>query len=338
MAPILSVENLKVVFHTYAGKVQAVNDVSFTLDKGEIIGIVGESGCGKSVTSGAIMGLIPSPPGEIANGRIMFEDRDLTKIPESEMQKLRGNSVSMIFQDPMTSLNPVLTVGLQLSESFMIHQGLSERDALEKAVEMLRLVGIPSPEVRVKQYPHQMSGGMRQRVMIAMALACNPKVLIADEPTTALDVTIQAQIMDLMKKLNEQLATSIILITHDLGVVAGLCKRVLVMYAGKIVESAEVHELYHKPSHPYTWGLLQSVPRMDEKRSCLASIAGQPPDLLNPPPGCAFMPRCRFAMDICKQPPPLFTIKEGHQSRCWLCHEASPHTPESVFVEECATV
>ncbi|BBB92651.1 MAG TPA: ABC transporter ATP-binding protein [Methylomusa anaerophila] len=333
MEAVLSVENLKVVFNTYAGKVQAVNDVSFTLGKGEVLGIVGESGCGKSVTASSLMGLIPSPPGEIAGGRIMFKGKDIAKMAEKELRSIRGNDISMIFQDPMTSLNPVLTVGLQLGETFMLHQKMSKKQALAKAVDMLRLVGIPAPESRISQYPHQMSGGMRQRVMIAMALACNPKVLIADEPTTALDVTIQAQIMDLMKNLNRQLATSIILITHDLGVVAGICHRVMVMYAGKIVEMAPLKELYANPQHPYTWSLLRSVPRLDVKKSCLESIAGQPPDLLAPPPGCAFMPRCRFAMEICKQPPELAAIGPAHTCRCWLVNESSPYTPASLFKE-----
>jgi oligopeptide transport system ATP-binding protein len=333
MQKILSVENLKVVFHTYAGTVQAVNDVSFTLDKGEIIGIVGESGCGKSVTSSAIMGLIPSPPGEIAGGRIIFDGEDLVTLDEKALQSIRGNQISMIFQDPIVSLNPVLTVGLQIAESFMLHQKLSKKLALEKAVELLKLVGIPEPETRIHQYPHQMSGGMRQRVMIAMALALNPRILIADEPTTALDVTVQAQIMELIKKLNNELSTAVILITHDLGVVAGMCQRVLVMYAGKIVESAPARELYSNPQHPYTWGLLQSVPRPDEKKAKLASIPGQPPDLLNPPTGCAFMPRCQFAMEICKQPPKEVNVSEGHVCRCWLVDAASPYTPRELFKE-----
>ncbi|EGO65909.1 ABC transporter ATP-binding protein [Acetonema longum] len=331
MDTILSVENLQVVFHTYAGKVQAVNDVSFSLGKGEIIGIVGESGCGKSVTASSLMGLIPSPPGEIAGGKILFNNKDIAKLPETELQALRGNAISMIFQDPMTSLNPVLSIGLQLAESFMIHQHFGQKDALDKAVEMLRLVGIPAPETRIRQYPHQLSGGMRQRVMIAMALACNPKILIADEPTTALDVTIQAQIVELMKQLNEKLLTSIILISHDLGVVAGLCSRVLVMYAGKIVETASVQDLYAQPMHPYTYGLLRSVPRLDAGQTRLESIGGQPPDLLSPPPGCAYMPRCRYAMEICHQPPPLLPTGLERQSRCWLSHEMSLRKPESLF-------
>lgn len=336
MQPILSVENLKVVFNTYAGTVQAVNDVSFILHKGETIGIVGESGCGKSVTSSAIMGLIPSPPGQIASGRILFEGRDLVTMDERSLQKIRGNQISMIFQDPMTSLNPVLTVGLQLAESFMLHQKLPKKKAMEKAVEMLKLVGIPAPETRIRQYPHQMSGGMRQRVMIAMALACKPQILIADEPTTALDVTVQAQIMELIKKLNTELSTAVILITHDLGVVAGMCSRVLVMYAGRVVESAPVNEFYANPQHPYSWGLLKSLPRTDMKSGTLESIAGQPPDLLAPPLGCAFMPRCRFAMEVCKQPPTSIKVTEDHMCRCWLLDKASPHTPGVLF-KECET-
>lgn len=333
MQPLLHVDQLTVVFHTYAGKVQAVNNISFSLNKGEVIGIVGESGCGKSVTASAIMGLIPSPPGEITRGKILFDGQDIAAMKEEKLRLIRGNDISMIFQDPMTSLNPVLTVGLQLSESFMIHKKTSRKEALEKAVEMLRLVGIPAPETRIHQYPHQMSGGMRQRVMIAMALACRPRILIADEPTTALDVTIQAQIMDLMKNLNTQLATSIILITHDLGVVAGVCSRVLVMYAGRIVESASVDELYSQPQHPYTWGLLKSVPRLDMQKQHLETIGGQPPDLLAPPTGCAFMPRCKFAMEICNQIPPVLNIAPGHTCSCWLAHENSPYKAATLFKE-----
>lgn len=332
MQNVLSVENLKVVFKTYAGTVTAVNDVSFTLKKGEIIGLVGESGSGKSVTSNAIMRLIPSPPGEITGGRIVFDDKDLVQLDEKALQSIRGNQISMIFQDPMTSLNPVLTVGLQLAETFMLHQKLSKKEAMAKTVEMLTLVGIPAPQTRINQYPHQMSGGMRQRVMIAMALALNPRILIADEPTTALDVTVQAQIMELIKKLNHELNTAVLLITHDLGVVAGMCSRVLVMYAGRIVESAPTLELYNNPQHPYTWSLLKSVPRPDNKDK-LFSIAGQPPDLVSPPTGCAFMPRCRFAMEICRQPPTDFTISKTHQCRCWLLDPACPYSPAEVFKE-----
>jgi oligopeptide transport system ATP-binding protein len=250
-----------------------------------------------------------------------------------QLRSIRGNAISMIFQDPMTSLNPVLTIGLQLTESFVVHQSLSKNEASNKAIDMLRLVGIPAPELRMGQYPHQLSGGMRQRVMIAMALACDPRILIADEPTTALDVTIQAQIIELMKRLNDQLQTSIILISHDLGVVAGLCSRVMVMYAGQIVESASVGELYAHPQHPYTWGLLHSLPRLDRGSSRLESIAGQPPDLLSPPPGCTYMPRCRYAMEVCKQAPPLISVGAERQCRCWLSHENSPFLPSDLFRE-----
>ncbi|MDR3591922.1 MAG: ABC transporter ATP-binding protein [Negativicutes bacterium] len=326
MEPVLSVENLTVLFHTYAGTVQAVKDVSFHLDKGEILGIVGESGCGKSVTANAVMGLIPSPPGEIAGGRILFSGSDITKMDETQLRRIRGNAISMIFQDPMTSLNPVITIGSQLTECFLTHQKLSKSAAAERALQMLKLVGIPAPETRMRQYPHQLSGGMRQRVMIAMALALDPQILIADEPTTALDVTVQAQIIELMQKLNRELDTSIILISHDLGVIAGLCSRVVVMYAGQIVETAKVSELFSGPRHPYTLGLLDSVPRLDAARTHLDSIEGQPPDLLSPPTGCAFRPRCRYAMKLCEQAPPLFAPSAGHLSRCWLEHEACPHS------------
>lgn len=333
MEPLLKVDNLSVVFHTYAGVVKAVQNVSFDLGKGEIIGIVGESGCGKSVTASTLLRIIPTPPGEITSGSIMFDGTDIVKLPEPEMKKLRGNAISMIFQDPMTSLNPVLTIGLQLAETLMTHQGMSKSQAYEHAVEMLKLVNIPSPETRIYQYPHQLSGGMRQRVMIAMALACNPRILIADEPTTALDVTVQAQIVDLMKKINKQLSTSIILISHDLGLVAGLCQRVIVMYAGRIIESANINDIYSNPQHPYTWGLLQSVPRLDMKKTALASIAGRPPDLLAPPPGCAFKPRCKYAMKICSETPPFVSVSTDHTVRCWLVDENSPHKPECLFKE-----
>jgi oligopeptide transport system ATP-binding protein len=323
--PLLSVENLSVLFHTYAGTVQAVRDVSFSLAEGEIVGIVGESGCGKSVTASAIMGLIPMPPGQIAAGRIIFDGADITGMSEAQLRQLRGNAISMIFQDPMTSLNPVLSIGTQLTECFLTHQRIDKAAATEKAVAMLKMVGIPAPETRMRQYPHQLSGGMRQRVMIAMALAMNPKILIADEPTTALDVTIQAQIIELMKKLNRELSTSIVLISHDLGVIAGLCAKVIVMYAGQIVEAAPVADLFAQPRHPYTAGLLSSVPRLDAARTRLTSIEGQPPDLLTPPAGCAFQPRCRYAMSVCGKAPPLFAPGENRLSRCWLEHEKCPH-------------
>ena len=334
MKTVLEVKDLKIEFHTYAGVVQAVNNISFNLKEGEVVGLVGESGCGKSVTSGSIMRLIPTPPGKYANGEILFEDKDILKMSDDELRSMRGNKISMIFQDPMTCLNPVLTIGTQLMETYVLHQGMNSKQAQEKAVDMLRLVGIPAPEQRVQQYPHELSGGMRQRVMIAMALGCNPKILIADEPTTALDVTIQAQIMDLIKNLNTELKTAVILITHDLGVVAGMCKRVIVMYAGNIVESADVHDLYANPKHPYTWSLLQSIPRMDKPKHVLQSIAGKPPDLLNPPSGCGFMPRCRFAMDICNKKPPLFTVSDSHQAACWMLHAECPHDLKQLFEEE----
>lgn len=326
MKPLLEIHDLAVSFDTYAGEVQAVQDVSFFLEAGEAIGIVGESGCGKSVTAHSIMGLIPSPPGRIVKGNILFNGINLLAKSNRDMEKIRGNEIGMIFQDAMASLNPVLTIGKQIAESLELHQKMSSKDALAKAVELLRLVGIPSPEDRVKNYPHQFSGGMRQRAMIAMAVACNPKILIADEPTTALDVTIQAQILDLMKDLKVKLNTAIILISHDLGVVAGLCSRVIVMYAGKIAETGTVTEVFTNPQHPYTWGLLRSVPRMDvTKKQKLAVIDGQPPNLLRPPTGCPFHPRCHYAMEICRQQYPSVTqLSEQHQVKCWLQHPDAP--------------
>lgn len=323
MQPLLSVENLNVEFNTYAGTVRAVRDVSFTLGKGEILGIVGESGSGKSVTASSLLGLVPSPPGR-TSGRILFSGEDIVKMDEAALRRLRGSAISMIFQDPMTSLNPVLTIGTQLVECFTAHQRLDATSASERALSLLTQVGIPAPATRLGQYPHQLSGGMRQRVMIAMALALNPQILIADEPTTALDVTIQAQIIDLMKKLNCELGTAIIVISHDLGVIAGLCERVLVMYAGQIVEEAPVAELYARPRHPYTVALLQSVPRLDASKDRLTAIEGQPPDLLAPPAGCAFQPRCPYAMKACGQSPSLFAPAPGHRSRCWLAHPDCP--------------
>ena len=322
---LLTVNNLHVHFRTYAGTVQALRGVDFSLTAGEIVGIVGESGCGKTVTASAIMGIIPAPPGQIVSGEAWFGGRDLLKLSEAESRSLRGNKLSMIFQDPMTSLNPVLTIGTQLTEPFIEHQSLSRPEANERAAELLRLVGIADGATRLKQYPHQLSGGMRQRVMIAMSLACNPSLLFADEPTTALDVTVQAQILDLLKRLNRELNTTLVLITHDLGVVASICQRVLVMYAGQIVEAAPVHSLFAEPRHPYSLGLLQSVPRPDFQGKRLLAIDGHPPDLLIPPSGCAFLPRCRFAMQACLETPPLFDLAENRQSRCWLNHPDSPH-------------
>jgi oligopeptide transport system ATP-binding protein len=326
MSKILEVKDLHVSFKTYKGEVKAVRGVDFHLNKGETIAIVGESGCGKSVTSQTIMRLIPNPPGVIKQGEIIFEGTDLTKASEKQMEKIRGSEISMIFQDPMTSLNPTLTIGTQIMEGLIKHQKLDKKTAREKAIEMLRLVGIPSPESRLDQYPHQFSGGMRQRAMIAIALACQPKVLIADEPTTALDVTIQAQIIDLMKALQEKTGTSIILITHDLGVVADIADRVVVMYAGKVVESGKLEEIFYQPKHPYTWGLLGSMPRLDLSRDQeLLPIMGTPPNLLDPPQGCPFAARCQHAMSVCTQEmPELDEVSSTHQVACWLQHPMAP--------------
>ena len=297
---LLEVENLHVSFQTYGGEVHAVRGVSFSLEKGETLAIVGESGSGKSVTAQSIMRLIPTPPGIIKEGEIRFDGKDLLSLSEKEMFGIRGSEIGMIFQDPMTSLNPTMTVGKQIMEGLIWHQGIEKRAARERAIEMLRLVGIPTPEKRVDQYPHEFSGGMRQRAMIAMAMACNPKILIADEPTTALDVTIQAQIMELMKELQEKTGTAIILITHDLGVVAETAHKVAVMYGGKVVEHGTVEEIFYRPRHPYTWGLLNSMPRLDMKRDGeLQSIPGSPPDLFKPPQGCPFADRCPHTMNIC---------------------------------------
>ncbi|MCA3748566.1 MAG: ABC transporter ATP-binding protein, partial [Rubrobacter sp.] len=297
---ILRVRDLRVSFSTYAGRVEAVRGVSFDLRRGETLAIVGESGSGKSVTAKSIMRLLPEANSTIEGGEALFDGRDLLKIPERQMRGIRGRRISMVFQDPMTSLNPTMKVGRQIAESLRRHLGLSRRAARERAVELLRMVGIPKPETRVDQYPHQFSGGMRQRVVIAIALACDPDILIADEPTTALDVTIQAQILELLRDLQEQRGLSVILITHDLGVVAEVSHRVAVMYAGKIVETGTVHEVFHDPKHPYTWGLLTSVPlpTLDRSRD-LVPISGSPPNLLHPPQGCPFTARCPHAMKIC---------------------------------------
>ncbi|NMB46337.1 MAG: ABC transporter ATP-binding protein [Firmicutes bacterium] len=315
---LLDVRGLKTYFYTEDGVVPAVDGVDFAINRGETLGIVGESGCGKSVTSLSIMRLIPDPPGKIIDGEIVFEGSDLLKRTEAEMRKIRGNDISMIFQEPMTSLNPVFTIGNQIMEAIVLHQNLDKGAAREKAIEMLRLVGIPSPEKRVDEYPHQLSGGMRQRVMIAMALSCNPKLLIADEPTTALDVTIQAQILDLMRHLRDEFGTSIMLITHDLGVIAELAERVVVMYAGKIVERADVKPLFGDPMHPYTLGLLGSIPKLTEQQSRLQVIDGVVPNPAFMPEGCRFHPRCKEAREICKaEQPELIQLKPGHEVACW---------------------
>ncbi|MEW4209861.1 ABC transporter ATP-binding protein [Priestia megaterium] len=322
MEKMLQIKNLHVQFSTYGGRVQAVRGVSFDLHKGETLAIVGESGCGKSVTSQSIMRLIPTPPGRITSGSILFKGQDLTKLSEKKMRDIRGADISMIFQDPMTALNPTLRVGEQIAENIMQHENISKEKAKEKAFETLELVGIPNPKERLKQYPHEFSGGMRQRIVIAMALVCNPEVLIADEPTTALDVTIQAQILELFKDIQQKTDVSIVLITHDLGVVAQVADRVAVMYAGKIVEIGTRRAIFYTPQHPYTKGLLRSVPRLDLYESELVPIAGSPPDLFAPPSGCSFAPRCPYVMEVCDRMYPASTkLKESHQVHCWLQDE-----------------
>jgi oligopeptide transport system ATP-binding protein len=315
---ILSVRDLRTNFYSEEGVVKAVDGVSFDLKRGETLGIVGESGSGKSVTNLSILRLIPYPPGKIVGGEVIFGEKDLLKISDEEIRHIRGKRIAMIFQDPMTSLNPFMKISTQLMEITQLHEGLTKRAAYKKAVEMLDLVGIPDASRRVDDYPHQFSGGMRQRVMIAMALSCNPELLIADEPTTALDVTIQAQILELIKDLKKKTGTSVILITHDLGVVAGMTDHIAVMYAGKIVEYAPTDELFARPQHPYTKGLLQSVPDPHLEQETLFQIPGLPPDLAHLPQGCPFTPRCSYAMDKCSQPPPVRQINEQHYSACWL--------------------
>ena len=320
---ILEVKNLETTFTTERGKVKAVDGVSFDLLAGKTLGIVGESGCGKSVTSLSIMRLIPNPPGKITGGEILYKGKDLLKLDLEEMRKIRGNEISMIFQEPMTSLNPVFTIGNQLIEAIRLHQDLSKGEAINQAIEMLKLVGIPAPEKRVKDYPHQLSGGMRQRVMIAMALSCNPKILIADEPTTALDVTIQAQILDLLRDLQQKTGLALMLITHDLGVVAEMAHEVVVMYAGKVVERAPVMDIFKSPKHPYTQGLLNSIPILGRdptgkiKKSRLEPIPGIVPSLLELPQGCRFQERCKFASLECQgTEPELRTLAGGREVRC----------------------
>ncbi len=320
MEPILTVDDLRVSFRVRGGEVQAVRGVSFSMDKGEALAIVGESGSGKSVTAQSIMRLIPTPPGVFKDGSIVFEGSDLLKKTEKQMESVRGRDIGMIFQDPMTSLNPTMTIGGQIIEVLVRHQNMSRGDAEKRAVEMLRIVGIPNPEARVKQYPHEFSGGMRQRAMIAIALSCDPTLLIADEPTTALDVTIQAQILQVMKDMQEKLGTSIILITHDLGIVADMCDKVIVMYAGQVVERGDKFEIFRNPQHPYTQGLLKSLPRMDQRKDePLIPIEGTPPDMANPPHGCPFAARCPHAMEVCVEVDPyMFTHSPTHESKCWL--------------------
>jgi oligopeptide/dipeptide ABC transporter ATP-binding protein len=319
---LLDVKNLHTSFYTDEGIVKAVDDVSFSLKQGEVLGVVGESGCGKSVTALSIMGLIASPQGRITQGKIHFEDQDLLTLSEQEMQQIRGNRIAMIFQEPMTSLNPVFSVGFQISEAVLIHQNLNKKEAWEKAQDMLDRVGIPSPKRRVKEYPHQLSGGMRQRVMIAMALSCEPSLLIADEPTTALDVTIQAQILDIIQHLKEGYRMAVLFITHDLGVIAENADHVIVMYAGKIVESADVNLIFEKPVHPYTQGLINSIPSVEEDtpgQTMLRAIPGIVPNLLDLPTGCHFRDRCAYKFDRCyHETPPLFEAEDNHQAACFL--------------------
>lgn len=325
---ILQVRDLTTRFYTDDGTVYAVNGISYDLHEGETLGIVGESGCGKSVHALSIMGLIPNPPGEVVDGTATFQNQDLLSLSPEEMRAIRGSRIAMIFQDPMTSLNPVLTIGLQITEALTLHLGMTQQQAKDRAVELLKMVGIPGAEQRVQSYPHEFSGGMRQRAMIAMALACNPQILIADEPTTALDVTIQAQILDLVKRLRAKLGMAMIWITHDLGIIAGLADRVIVMYAGYIVETASVQDLFADPRHPYTVGLLASLPRVDKKiNERLIPIAGRPPDLIGLPRGCPFAPRCTYVLDKCwTQNPALRGVGERHEIACWVeIQEVIPH-------------
>ena len=322
MSALLEIEDLRTHFFTTSGVVKAVNGISYDVQEGETVAIVGESGCGKSVSALSVLGLIPNPPGRIVGGVIRFLGDDLIKLDDLQIRNIRGRQIGMIFQEPMTSLNPVLTIGLQLTETMEHHLGMVRADAEKKAVEYLRLVGMSEPERRIRQYPHHLSGGMRQRVMIAMALCCEPKLIIADEPTTALDVTIQAQILELMKNLTKRLGVALIIITHNLGVVARYADRVNVMYAGRIIERGLAADIYREPRHPYTLGLLSSVPRLDQPRQKrLDPIDGQPPDLTRLGAGCAFLPRCKFAVDRCvSEIPPLETIGNGHLAACWEKH------------------
>ncbi|MED1722926.1 ABC transporter ATP-binding protein [Brevibacillus parabrevis] len=329
---LLQVENLKTTFHIDAGQVQAVRGISFHVEKGESIGIVGESGSGKSVSMLSLLKLLPDNATLTADN-ILFDGAQMVNTSQKAMRKMLGRDIGMIFQDPMTSLNPLFTIGEQIIEPLRIHQKLSKEAARQRAIEILRMVEIPSPEKRLKQYPHEFSGGMRQRVMIAIALSCSPKLLIADEPTTALDVTIQAQILDLMRDLKDKLNVSIVMITHDLGVIANMCNRIIVMYGGTIVEQGTTREIFYKPRHPYTWGLLRSIPQFTEgEKKKLLSIPGSPPDLLRPPAGCAFTSRCPYAMKVCeKQPPQSVALSETHQAACWLMHpKAANHMREVI--------
>lgn len=331
---LLEVDDLKMYFHTQDGVVKAVNGVSYTLDRGETLGVVGESGSGKSVTAMTIMGLIDMPPGQIEGGDVRYRGKSLLKMTEREMQSIRGNDIAMVFQDPMTSLNPVYTIGKQVGEGLRLHRGYSKKEAVSRAAELLSLVGIPNPEQRVKEYPHQFSGGMRQRVMIAMALACDPDILIADEPTTALDVTIQAQIIELMKAMQKKNGNAIIMITHDLGVVADVADKIMVMYAGSPVEFGTAEEIFYNPLHPYTWGLSRSIPEpLTTEKKPLTPISGNPPSLVNVPKGCSFSPRCPYAQQICfDEKPKRYVTETGHYSTCHFASDPDfikRNTPET---------
>ncbi len=316
--PLLEIKELSVEFNTSEGKVYAINELNYTLGQGETLGIVGESGSGKSVSSLGIMKLIPNPPGKIVHGEILYDGKDLVNISEKEMEKIRGNEISMIFQEPMTSLNPIITCGKQIAESLILHRGMKKKEAMVHAIDMMKKVGIANPEQRAYEYPHQMSGGMKQRVMIAMALACQPKILICDEPTTALDVTIQAQILDLIRQLNTETGTSILMITHDLGVVSELCDRVVVMYTGRVVEEAPSLEIFKKPLHPYTMGLIDAIPKITKHREPLKAIEGVVASPMEKIAGCTFYPRCPYAKDICKEEEPkLINVSKVRKVKCW---------------------
>lgn len=334
MKKVLEVNDLSVSFHTYGGEVQAVRDVNFELHEGETLAIVGESGSGKSVTVQSIMRLLSMPPAEFKSGSILMDGEDIVTKSEKEMEKIRGQEMGMIFQDPMTSLNPTMKIGSQITEGLIKHQNMTKKSALARGVELLKLVGIPNPERRINQYPHEFSGGMRQRAMIAIALSCQPKILIADEPTTALDVTIQAQILELLRQIQEETKTAIILITHDLGVVANAADRVAVMYGGKVVETGTVDEIFYEPKHPYTWGLLGSMPKLNDTKRELQSIPGTPPDLKDPPKGCPFAARCPYAMKVCDAHMPEYKAASSTQkTACWLLDERAPKVdpPEDTF-------
>lgn len=328
---LLEIKDLCVEFKTMAGTVHAVDHLSYTLHRGEKLGIVGESGSGKSVSSLAMMQLIPNPPGKVTGGQILYNGKDLVKLSEREMEKIRGNEISMIFQEPMTSLNPIIRCGKQIAESLQLHRGMKKKEAMEEAIKMMQAVGIANPQARAYEYPHQMSGGMRQRVMIAMALACQPQILIADEPTTALDVTIQAQILDLIRDLNQKMNTSVVFITHDLGVVSELCDTVIVMYNGHIVEKAPVADIFREPLHPYTQGLLSAIPRITKERKPLSTIEGMVPNPVERIKGCRFWPRCPKACERCrKEEPSVFSVGENRQVRCWLYAQADNGSQEAV--------